>query len=54
MTEHLPSPSMWPFTIGAAVTLLAFGVVTSLLLSALGLVLLAFGLVGWIRELRHG
>jgi hypothetical protein len=32
---------------------MAFGVVTSPLLSALGLVLLAYGLVGWIRELRH-
>jgi hypothetical protein len=45
--------SVWPFTVGAGVTLMAFGVVTSLLLSALGVVLLAYGLAGWIRELRH-
>jgi hypothetical protein len=51
--EHLPSPSMWPATIGAGVALLLFGVVTSLVLSALGVVLLAYGLVGWIQELRH-
>ena len=52
--EHLPAPSMWPATLGAAVALIAFGVATSLALSALGVVLLAFGLFGWIQELRHG
>jgi hypothetical protein len=51
--EHLPSPSMWPATIGAGVALLMFGVVTSLVLSALGALLLGYGLVGWIQELRH-
>jgi len=52
--EHLPAPSIWPLTVGAAVALMAFGVATSLALSALGIVLLAFGLIGWIQELRHG
>jgi hypothetical protein len=45
--------TVWPFTVGAGVTLMAFGVVSNLLLSALGVVLLAYGLAGWIRELRH-
>lgn len=44
---------MWPATIGAAVTLMAFGVATSLAMSALGVLLLALGLYGWIQELRH-
>jgi hypothetical protein len=52
--EHLPSPSIWPFTVGAGVTLMAFGVATSLALSALGVILVAWGLVSWIAELRHG
>jgi hypothetical protein len=52
--EHLPAPSIWPVTVGAGVTLMAFGVTTSLALSALGVVLLAWGLVSWIQELRHG
>jgi hypothetical protein len=51
--EHLPAPSIWPATVGAAVALMAFGVATSLALSVLGIVLLAFGLFGWIQELRH-
>jgi len=52
--EHLPAPSIWPATVGAAAALMAFGVATSLALSALGVLLLAFGLFGWIQELRHG
>jgi hypothetical protein len=54
MMEHLPAPSVWPFTVGGGVTLIAFGVATSLALSALGAVLLAWGLFSWIQELRHG
>jgi hypothetical protein len=53
MDEHLPSPSVWPFTLGAGVTLLAFGIPTSLLFSIAGLVLMAYGLFGWIREMVH-
>jgi cytochrome c oxidase subunit I len=50
---HLPEPSVWPLTVGAGTSLMAFGVATSLALSAMGLVLLAWGLFGWIQELRH-
>jgi hypothetical protein len=48
---HLPSPSAWPFTLAAGVTLVAFGIPTSLIYSVVGLLLMAFGLAGWIREL---
>jgi hypothetical protein len=33
---------------------MAFGVLTSLALTALGFVLLVWSLFGWIQELRHG
>ena len=52
--EHLPSPSVWPFTVAGGVALLGFGLLTTFALSALGLVLMAVGLYGWIQELRHG
>jgi hypothetical protein len=52
--EHLPAPSVWPFVVGAAVTLMAFGVTTSLAFSMVGAILLAWGVVNWVRELRHG
>ncbi|MBV9328135.1 MAG: hypothetical protein JO352_30845 [Chloroflexi bacterium] len=54
MSEHLPSPSVWPATVAGGVTLLAFGVLTALALSILGAVLLVWGLYSWIQELRHG
>jgi hypothetical protein len=50
---HLPAPSVWPLAAGAGFSLMAFGVATSLALSALGLVLLLWGMYGWIQELRH-
>jgi low affinity Fe/Cu permease len=47
--------SIWPLTIALAVTIVLFGVVTTLVFSAFGLCLLAAGIVGWVRELsRHG
>jgi hypothetical protein len=54
MNEHLPAPSVWPATVGAGVALMAFGVATTLALSALGTVLLVWGVVRWVQELRHG
>jgi hypothetical protein len=50
---HLPGPSMWPFVLGAGVSLLAFGVLTSLLFSVVGAVMFGIALAGWIEELRH-
>ena len=50
---HLPAPSVWPLTAGAGFSLMAFGVATSLALSALGLILLVWGVWQWIQELRH-
>lgn len=54
MSEHLPSPSVWPASVAGGFTLLAFGLLTALGLSILGAVLMAWGLYSWIQELRHG
>ena len=51
--EHLPAPSVWPVTVGAGVALIAFGITTSLALSALGAGLLFWGVLRWVQELRH-
>ena len=50
---HLPSPSIWPAVCAAGITLVLFGILTSLVLSAVGALLIALALAGWIRELRH-
>jgi hypothetical protein len=44
---------MWPFVLGAGVSLLAFGALTSLLFTAVGAVMFVIALAGWIQELRH-
>ena len=51
MSEH---SSIWPVVCGGGIALLAFGVLTSLLFSAAGALLLVWGLVGWVGEVRHG
>jgi cytochrome c oxidase subunit I len=51
---HLPSPSVWPMTVAGGVALAGFGVLTSPVLSVLGVALMIWGLFGWIQELRHG
>jgi hypothetical protein len=50
--EALPRPTYWPATLafGAAVTL--FGIVTSLILSGMGIALLVLAIVMWIGEIR--
>ena len=50
---HLPSPSIWPTVCAAGVTLIAFGVVTHLAFSVVGLLVVARALGGWIQEMRH-
>jgi len=50
---HLPAPSVWPFVVGAGVGLVGLGIAISWLFCALGAVLFAWGLVGWISDLRH-
>jgi hypothetical protein len=52
--NHLPGPSIWPVVVAGGMTALAFGVVTSLVISVIGVLLLAWGLAGWIGEMRRG
>jgi hypothetical protein len=50
---HLPGPSIWPIVLALGITLILFGVVTDLLFSALGGLIIVGSLGGWIGELRH-
>ena len=51
---HLPRPTYWPVVLAAGVVFLAWGIVTTLAISIIGLALLALALGGWIGELRRG
>jgi hypothetical protein len=48
---HLPAPTVWPCAAAAGITLLAFGLVTTLAFSLAGALLLALALGAWLREL---
>ncbi len=50
---HMPAPTLWPVTIAAGLTLLAWGSVTSPVFSAVGALLVLLGIAGWVRELRR-
>ena len=50
---HLPAPSLNPLIVAAGFTLIGFGILTSPVFSVVGLVVLAWGLAGWIREMLH-
>jgi hypothetical protein len=50
---HLPAPSVWPFILGAGVSLAGFGLLVSALFTVVGIALSAWALAGWIRDLQH-
>lgn len=49
----LPRPTAFPAVVALGACLVAFGVETSWLVSAAGLVLFAVGVGGWVGEMRH-
>ncbi|MCA1667245.1 MAG: hypothetical protein LC793_07575 [Thermomicrobia bacterium] len=51
---HLPRPTYWPVVLAVGILFLAWGIVTTIAISVIGLLLLALALGGWIGELRHG
>jgi hypothetical protein len=50
---HLPRPTYWPVVLALGVVFLAWGVVTTVAISAIGLILFALALRGWIGEWHH-
>ncbi len=51
--EHLPEPTQWPPALALAVTLIFWGLVSSLIITAIGVLLFGLSVVGWIRDIRH-
>lgn len=51
--DRTPGPCLWPPMAALGVTALAWGLVTSPLISCVGAGLLAAALAGWIGEMRH-
>jgi hypothetical protein len=51
-SESNPPISFWPLLLAIGLALLVSGVVTSLIVSLVGLLLLLAALVGWVQESR--
>ena len=49
--EHLPPPTYWPFFTAFGVVLMFWGILTSWIISGIGLVLFGIALAGWIVEI---
>jgi len=50
--ESTPSISIWPIILGAGLTLMVTGVVTSLIVSIVGVIMLLGAIAGWSQEIR--
>lgn len=49
---HLPAPSYWPIVLAAGMVLMAAGVIFSLIITAVGVVVLLAAIIGWTGENR--
>ena len=50
---YLPEPCVWPAALAMGITFLLWGLVTSLIITGVGLVVFAGAISGWISEIRH-
>jgi hypothetical protein len=51
--KELPEPSAWPAALALGITFLLWGLVTTLIITGMGVALFALALAGWIRDIRH-
>jgi len=49
---HLPSPSYWPIALAFGMALIAIGVVSTFILSIVGVVVMLVAIAGWTLENR--
>ncbi len=50
---RVPEPTYWPAALALGIVLLFWGVVTSAVVSSIGLLLAVVALAGWIGDVRH-
>jgi hypothetical protein len=49
----LPQPTLWPAALALGAVLLLWGLISSLIVTAVGAALFALALWGWIGDIRH-
>jgi hypothetical protein len=50
---HLPPPSYWPLVLAVGIALALAGMVLSVVVVAVGLVIMAVAIVAWVRDARR-
>jgi hypothetical protein len=53
LPEVVPRPTYWPAVMALGIVFVFWGIVTTLIISAVGLTLFVLALAGWIHELRR-
>lgn len=53
LPERLPNPTASPAVLGFGASLLTWGLLTSWIISAVGLVVFGIGVSAWISEMRN-
>ena len=49
--EKLPKPTYWPFFLAFGTILMFWGILTSWIISGIGLIFFGVSLTGWIKEI---
>ncbi len=52
MNEHTPQLSVWPIVVGLSLTLMAAGILSSIIVTLVGILLLLYSLWMWVQENR--
>ena len=50
---HIPDPTYIPVVLAVGIVCMLWGIVTTYLITLVGVVLFVVGISGWIGELRH-
>lgn len=50
--EELPKPTLWPIVLAFGIIFFFWGFLTSFIISGVALVVVIFGLMGWIEEFK--
>ena len=51
--EKLPAPTYWPFVLALGLTFMFWGLLTTWIILAAGVIIFIIALAGWINLLRH-
>ncbi|HEU5015098.1 MAG TPA: hypothetical protein VFT66_21425 [Roseiflexaceae bacterium] len=52
--EGIPAPTYWPAVLAFGITLFFWGILTSWIISGMGVIIFVVAIVGWIGDLLHG